>query len=102
MTKLKLNLFGKHEQVVSRGHGHWVSLKIERIVRTECGFLAGIIEAWGNLYSEPAIAIACKASDVLLPKRFAYIPKVEDGAEGVRFIEAAVASNNSGGIWVAV
>ena len=100
--QLKLNLFGKPDQVVTRGHGHGVSLKTERMVRTGRGFPEGIIEAWGNLYSELAVAIACKADGVLLPKSFTCIPKVEDGAEGVRFIEAAVASNNSGGIWVAV
>ena len=100
--QLKLNLFGKPDQVITRGHGHGVSLNTERMVRTGRGFPEGIIEAWANLYSELAIAIACKADGVLLPKNFTYIPKVEDGADGVRFIEAAVASNNSGGAWVAV
>ena len=36
--QLKLNLFGKPDQVITRGHGHGVSLNTERMVRTGRGF----------------------------------------------------------------
>lgn len=100
--QLKLNLFGKPDQIISRGHGHGVSPSVERLVRSGRGFPEGIIEAWGNLYSEIAIAIAAQHDGQDLPDSFNQFPKLIDGKAGVAFIEAAFASNAAGGIWVSL
>ena len=54
---LKLNVFGQPDQVLTRGHGHGVSARTERFVRTGRGFPEGLIEAWANLYTEFALSL---------------------------------------------
>ena len=88
--QLKLNIFGRPDQTLSRGHGHGLSAATERLVRSGRGFPEGIIEAWANLYTEFAVAIAAQKDGVQLPYGYMNCPMVSDGAEGVRFIEAAV------------
>ena len=58
--RLKFNRFGEPDRVISRGHGHGVSPAVERLVRMGRGFPEGIIEAWGNLYNEFALAVAAR------------------------------------------
>lgn len=100
--RLRLNIFGQPDQVISRGHGHGVSPAVERLVRTARGFPEGLIEAWANLYTEFAIAIAARRDGLVLPPGYLGLPGVADGADGVRFIEASVRSNAQGGDWVQI
>ena len=62
--QLKLNIFGRPDQTLSRGHGHGLSAATERLVRSGRGFPEGIIEAWANLYTEFAVAIAAQKDGV--------------------------------------
>jgi len=94
--QLKFNRFGEPDRVLSRGQGHGVSPSVERLTRTARGFPEGIIEAWANLYTEFAIAIAARKDGVTLPKGYLGMPSVAEGANGVRFIDATVRSNVSG------
>ena len=100
--RLKLNRFGEPDQIISRGHGHGVSSKTERFVRTARGFPEGLMEAWANLYTEFAMAIAARKDGRQTPPDWLGLPGVEDGADGVRFIHAAVKSNSAGGAWVSI
>ena len=100
--RLKLNLFGKPDQILSRGHGHGVSPQTERFVRTARGFPEGLMEAWANLYTEFAMAVAARRGGVVPPKNWLSIPRVEDGKEGVRLIHASVRSHETGGDWVKI
>ena len=98
--QLKFNRFGEPDQIISRGHGHGVSRATERFVRSARGFPEGIIEAWGNLYAEFAMAVAARADGIDLPQDWLGIPGVEDGSNGVRFIDATVRSHRDAGSWV--
>lgn len=100
--RLKLNRFGEPDRVLSRGHGHGLSAASERFVRTARGFPEGIIEAWANLYTEFAIAVAARRDGRELPKNWLGMPRIAEGAAGVRFIDACVTSNDTGASWVAV
>jgi len=100
--RLKFNRYGEPDRVISRGHGHGVSRHVERLVRTARGFPEGIIEAWGNLYAEFAMAVAARRDGRDLPPGWLGMPRVADGADGVRFIDACVRSNETGGAWVRV
>ena len=100
--RLKVNRFGEPDRVISRGHGHGVSAAAERLVRTARGFPEGIIEAWGNLYTEFAMAVAARRDGRDLPEGYLVVPSVADGAEGVRFIDACVRSNTKSGDWVSL
>ena len=99
---LRFNRFGEPDRVVSRGHGHGVSTRAERFVRTGRGFPEGIIEAWANLYTEFAMAVAARRDGRSAPSSWLDMPRVRNGLMGVKFIDASVASDESGGAWVAV
>ncbi|WP_236545089.1 Gfo/Idh/MocA family protein [Tropicimonas marinistellae] len=98
--QLRFNRFGEADRIISRGHGHGVSPSVERLVRTARGFPEGIIEAWGNLYTEFAMAVVARKDGVGIPEGWLGLPTVAHGADGVRFIEATVRSNEAGGEWV--
>ncbi|MGB1156146.1 MAG: Gfo/Idh/MocA family protein [Alphaproteobacteria bacterium] len=100
--QLKLNVFGQPDQVLTRGHGHGNSPRTERFVRMGRGFPEGIIEAWANLYTEFALAVAARKDGRSTPANWLDMPRVEDGATGVRFIDACVRSNEQGAAWVQV
>ncbi|WP_432449235.1 Gfo/Idh/MocA family protein [Aliiroseovarius marinus] len=100
--QLKFYRYGEADQVISRGHGHGVSAATERLVRTGRGFPEGFIEAWANLYTEFAMAVAARRDGVDLPDGWVSFPKVAEGAAGVQFIAASVRSNEQGGAWVAI
>ena len=96
---LKHARFGEPDRILSRGHGHGIATEVERLIRTGRGFPEGLIEAWGNLYTEFAIAIGARRDGVTLPVGMLAMPTVKDGADGVGFIEAAVRSHGMGGSW---
>ena len=98
--RLKFNRFGEPDSILSRGHGHGISPATERLVRTARGFPEGIIEAWGNLYAEFAMAVAARKDGRELPDGWLGMPRVADGARGVWFVDACVRSNDAGGEWV--
>lgn len=97
---LKFNRYGDPDALLSRGHGSGVVPRVERFVRLARGFTEGMIEAWANLYTEFAMAVAARRDGIELPPDWLDFPTVEDGARGVRFVDAAVESHKSGGAWV--
>ena len=98
--RLKLNIFGQADQIISRGHGAGVSSAVETLIRTGRGFPEGFIEAWANLYGEFAIAIAAKIDQTTIPEGYLAYPQLAEGVAGVGFIDAAFESAQSGGAWV--
>lgn len=100
--RLSYSLYGEPDRVITRGHGHGVTAEVERFVRTARGFPEGLIEAWANLYSEFAIAVAFAHDGRDMKPDEILMPTVESGVAGVRFILAAVASDQQGGNWVTV
>ena len=100
--QLKFNRFGEPDRIVSRGHGHGVSGLTERLVRTARGFPEGIIEAWANLYTEFAMAVAARRDGIKVDDTWLAMPRVEEGAQGVRFIDAAVRSSEADGVWTEI
>jgi predicted dehydrogenase len=97
---LAFNPYGEPDRVLSRGQGGGIDPGVERLTRLARGFTEGMIEAWGNLYTEFALAVAARRDGVTPPADWLNYPTVEQGAQGVRFIEAAVESHKAGGAWV--
>ncbi|WP_170417152.1 Gfo/Idh/MocA family protein [Ruegeria atlantica] len=100
--QLKFNRFGEPDRIISRGHGHGIGPRAERLTRTARGFPEGIIEAWANLYTEFAMAVAARRDGVTVRADWLTFPGVEQGADGVRFIDASVRSHQSSGDWVSI
>jgi predicted dehydrogenase len=97
---LAFNPFGAPDRVLSRGQGAGIHPGVERFVRLARGFSEGVIEAWANLYTEFALAVAARRDGVIPPANWLNHPTVEAGARGVRFVHAAVDSHRAGGAWV--
>ena len=80
--RLKLNIFGKPDQVITRGNGHGVSPSVERLVRTGRGFPEGLIEAWANLYTEFSVSVAARRDRRAIPADLVAHPLISDGVRG--------------------
>lgn len=64
------------------------------------GHPEGFHEGFANVYADAAEAIAARRSGRAADPLALHFPTVEDGARGVRFVEAALASSRAGGRWV--
>lgn len=64
------------------------------------GHPEGFHEGFANVYADAAEAIAARRSGRAADPLALHFPTVEDGARGVRFVEAALASTRAGGGWV--
>lgn len=73
------------------------SARTSRIVR---GHPEGFQEAFANLYSDAAEAIAARRSGHHPDPMALHFPNATDGALGLRFVEAAIQSSRTGGAWV--
>lgn len=73
-----------------------------RATRLPMGHPEGFIEAFANIYLGVAADIRARQQGVAADPLAADYARVEDGARGVRFIEAAVASAAGGGVWTEV
>ncbi|MCG8511657.1 MAG: Gfo/Idh/MocA family oxidoreductase [Rhodospirillales bacterium] len=71
-----------------------------RVSRVPPGHPEGYLEGFANLYSDMAEAIAASIDGREPDAAAMTFPTVEDGARGVKFIEAAVESSSMGGVWV--
>ena len=73
-----------------------------RVTRMPPRHPEGYIEGFANIYSDAAEAIWA-AKEGREPEEGARaLPTVEDGARGLAFIEACVASSRAGGVWTEV
>ena len=97
---LRFNRYGEADRIFSRGQGHGIEPRVERLTRLARGFSEGMIEAWANLYTEFAMAVAARRDGVDVPEDWLSYPSVEEGATGVRFVDAALESHKAGGEWV--
>ena len=68
-------------------------------MRTGRGFPEGLNEAWANLYIEFAVAVTARCDQIELPVASSRYPKIDEGIDGVRFVDACVRSNALKG-WV--
>ena len=90
---------GGFEQVLTKRLHGALHPAAERAARVEIGHSEGYQEAFANLYKGAAEAIAARRTGRPCDPLALDSPTVEDGARGIRFIEAAVESARAGS-WV--
>ncbi len=73
-----------------------LAARASRIVK---GHPEGFLEAFANLYSDAAEAIAARRSGVEPNPMALHFPNALDGAMGLKFVEAAIKSSAAGGAW---
>ena len=92
---------GEPPRVITRG-GPGARDVANRVTRMPPRHPEGYIEGFANIYSDAAEAIWA-AKEGREPEEGARsLPTVEDGARGLAFIEACVASSEAGGVWTEV
>jgi predicted dehydrogenase len=89
---------GGFAQVLTRGRPG-LSPEAERATRIVLGHPEGFHEAFANLYADAAEAIVARRTGSQPDPLALDFPTVEDGARGVKFVDAAVASHRAGGRW---
>lgn len=90
--------FGEPVRTVARGTGA-VLPDGQRVTRLPSGHPEGYLEAFATLYAEIAEAIRAARSGAAPPAGVDF-PTLDDGIEGLAFIEAALRSSAEGGRWV--
>lgn len=92
---LNLRTVGEPEQIISRGQGAGMSGMTERLLRMPRGHPEALTDAWANLYLEFAVAIHARREARELPQGLLAYPTLADGLDGMRFIAAAIKSNQT-------
>ena len=72
----------------------------KRLLRVGAGHPEGYFEAFTNIYSDFAEVLLAKLSGKTPDHLSLDFPTLEDGAHGVKFIEACVESAENNGSWV--
>jgi predicted dehydrogenase len=88
----------KPRQIWRRGNGY-VGTRAGSFTRVPAGHPEGYLEAFGNIYREAFRAIEAEVSGQPQPKELDF-PTIDDGVEGMAFIETAVKSSKLGAKWV--
>ena len=91
---------GANQQIVTR-NGAGADAANRRMSRIPGGHPEGYLEAFANLYTEIGDAIVAARDGGELSSDVLY-PTIDDGVRGLAFIEAAIRSSGSGGIWTQV
>ncbi|HEX4767348.1 MAG TPA: Gfo/Idh/MocA family oxidoreductase [Lichenihabitans sp.] len=99
---LRFTPFGEPTRALVRG-GPGMTAAARRASRMPAGHPEGYIEGFANLYRDAAALIeARRAGRPPDTAAIAAVPTVVDGAKGIRFIEAAVASSRADGAWTPI
>lgn len=85
------------KEVWRRANGYLTG-KAKTLGRIPPGHPEGYLEAFGNLYREAFRAIRAEVGGKPIPKD-ADFPTIDDGVEGMAFLETAVKSSRAGGKW---
>ena len=91
--------FGEPPRLISRG-GAGAGDAAAHASRIPPGHPEGYLEGFAQLYADLAEQIAARIEQRTPNPMAGLVPTVEDGARGVKFIEAAVASSRQNGAWV--
>jgi predicted dehydrogenase len=85
-------------EIWRRGNGY-VGEAAKKFTRVPAGHPEGYLEAFGNIYREAFRAIRAELAGQPQPKDLDY-PTIDDGVEGMAFIETAVKSSKLGAKWL--
>jgi predicted dehydrogenase len=97
-NELVVKYADKPRQVWRRGNGYDGD-EAKRFTRIPAGHPEGYLEAFGNIYLEAFRGITAEVEGRALPKKLDF-PTIDDGVEGMAFIEAVVRSSRLGARWV--
>lgn len=97
-NKLWYTPFGEPKRLITR-NGAGAGAAAARVSRIPPGHPEGYLEGFANIYAEAARAIRARTAGESVPADVVY-PTVEDGVEGLKFIDACVRSSAKNGSFV--
>ena len=90
--------YGEPKQKITRG-GAGALNESNEVTRIPPGHPEGYLEGFANIYTDVANALINKKNGTFNSENHQF-PSVEDGLEGIKFIERSVASSSSNSSWV--
>ncbi len=97
-NQLRYAPHGEAPRVLARGAGG-MGAAAARATRIPSGHPEGYLEAFAQLYTDAAEQLWARIEGRAPDPMALLVPTVEDGARGVKFIEAAVQSSREGAAW---
>jgi predicted dehydrogenase len=97
-NELVVKYADRPRQIWRRGNGYNGDAA-KRFTRIPAGHPEGYLEAFGNIYREAFRAVAAEVEGRRMPRDLDF-PTIDDGVEGMAFIEAVVRSSRLGARWV--
>lgn len=91
--------YGQPKQLLTRA-GAGAMPVAARVTRVPSGHPEGYLEGFANIYQEAARAIRAARRKGGKPGKEVIFPTVQDGVEGVAFVEACVKSSKKNGAWM--
>jgi len=92
--------YGRPRQMITR-NGSGADGASRRVSRIPAGHPEGYLEAFANIYAEAARAIRSARNGTARDLDVVF-PTVEDGVEGIAFVDACVRSSAGGASWISV
>ncbi|RFC69252.1 MULTISPECIES: Gfo/Idh/MocA family protein [Mesorhizobium] len=90
--------FGQPKQLLTRGGAGSMPVAA-RVTRVPPGHPEGYLEGFANIYTEAARAIRAARKKGGKPPKDVVYPTIDDGVEGVAFVEACVKSSKKNAAW---
>jgi len=97
-NELVVKFVDQPRQIWRRGNSY-VGNEAKRFTRVPFGHPEGYLEAFANIYREAFRAISAEVEGRPIPRNLDF-PTIDDGVEGMAFIDAVVRSSRLGARWV--
>ena len=91
--------FGQPKRLITRG-GAGSNDAAGRVTRVPPGHPEGYLEGFANIYTEAAAAIRARRKKNGKTPKGVVFPTVQDGLDGMRFIDACVRSSKRNAAWI--
>jgi predicted dehydrogenase len=98
---LRFTPLGEQPRIITRG-GPGVGTAAKWATRIPAGHLEGYFEAFAQLYTDLSEQITARIEGRTPDARALLVPGVEDGVDGLQFIQAVLESARNGSAWTAM
>jgi predicted dehydrogenase len=99
-NKMLVRVNGQPHKIYTRGGGPYLGQAAAAATRIPPGHPEGYLEAFANIYRNAYDAMVLRAEGKPFEKVNTIYPNVNDGVDGMHFIQQSVASSKEGGAWL--
>jgi predicted dehydrogenase len=99
-NRLLCRVNGQPHRLYTRGGGPYLGKLAGQSTRLPSGHPEGFLEAFANVYTAAYDSMVRRAAGEAFETTETLYPNVDDGVDGMRFIDRCVASDRAGGGWV--